>query len=161
MAYKDEYEVARLHMETGFQDKLRQEFEGDFTVNYHLAPPMLSFGKDARGRPLKRQFGQWIQTPFRILARLKFLRGTAFDVFGYTHERQVERGLIDWYEELVAELTPWISPIMIEQLEKIAAAPMDIRGYGPVKMEAVLQVQKETEELLRLLKSSTPESRAA
>ena len=62
MAYKDEYEVARLHMGTGFQDKLRQEFEGDFAIKYHLAPPILSSGKDARGRPLKRQFGQWIQT---------------------------------------------------------------------------------------------------
>jgi indolepyruvate ferredoxin oxidoreductase len=162
MAYKDEYEVARLHMETGFQEKLRQEFEGDFTVNYHLAPPMLSFGKDARGRPLKRQFGPWIQLAFRLLARLKFLRGTALDVFGYAHERRMERGLIDWYEKLVTDLTPWISPATIERLIKIAAAPMDIRGYGPVKMEAVAKVQKETEDLLRLLKSTpTPESRAA
>ncbi|MBR1153305.1 indolepyruvate ferredoxin oxidoreductase family protein [Bradyrhizobium sp. JYMT SZCCT0428] len=161
MAYKDEYEVARLHMETGFQDGLRQEFEGDFAIKYHLAPPVLSSGKDARGRPLKRQFGQWIQTPFRILARLKFLRGTALDVFGYTHERQMERGLIDWYERLVTDLTPWISPDTIERLAKIAAAPMDIRGYGPVKLEAVAKVQKETEDLLRLLKSSMSERRAA
>ncbi|MBR1147901.1 indolepyruvate ferredoxin oxidoreductase family protein [Bradyrhizobium sp. AUGA SZCCT0431] len=161
MAYKDEYEVARLHMETGFQEKLRQEFEGDFAIKYHLAPPVLSSGKDARGRPLKRQFGQWIQTPFRILARLKFLRGTALDVFGHTHERQMERGLIDWYEKLMTDLAPWISPDTIERLVKIAAAPMDIRGYGPVKTEAVAKVQKETEDLLRLLKSSTPESRAA
>ena len=101
MAYKDEYEVARLHMETGFQERLRQEFEGDFTVNYHLAPPILSSGKDARGRPLKRQFGPWIEPAFRMLARLKFLRGTPLDVFGYTSERQMERGLIDWYETLV------------------------------------------------------------
>ncbi|MGE9007604.1 indolepyruvate ferredoxin oxidoreductase family protein [Leptospira interrogans] len=161
MAYKDEYEVARLHMETGFQDKLRQEFEGDFTIKYHLAPPIMSSGKDARGRPLKLQFGQWIQTPFRILARLKFLRGTALDVFGYTHERQMERGLIDWYERLVTDLTPWISPDTIERLAKIAAAPMDIRGYGPVKLEAVAKVQKETEGLFRLLKSSISERRAA
>ncbi len=161
MAYKDEYEVARLHMETGFQDKLRQEFEGDFAIKYHLAPPILSSGKDARGRPLKRQFGQWIQPPFRLLARLKFLRGTALDVFGYTHERRMERGLIDWYEKLVTDLTPWISPDTIERLAKIAAAPMDIRGYGPVKLEAVAKVQKETEDLLRLLKSSISERRAA
>ena len=161
MAYKDEYEVARLHMETGFQDKLRQEFEGDFTVNYHLAPPILSSGKDARGRPLKRQFGAWIERAFRILARLKFLRGTALDAFGYTSERQMERGLIDWYEKLVADLMPWISPDTIERLAAIAGAAMDIRGYGPVKMQAVAKVQKETEELVRLLKSPTPASRAA
>ena len=161
MAYKDEYEVARLHMETGFQERLRQEFEGDFTVNYHLAPPLLSSGKDARGRPLKRQFGAWIELPFRILARLKFLRGTALDVFGYSSERQMERGLIDWYEKLVSDLMPWISPDTIERLATIAGSAMDIRGYGPVKMQAVAKVQKETEELARLLMSSTPESRAA
>src|ERR1700676_3497350 len=62
MAYKDEYEVARLHVETGFLDRLRQEFEGEFTIKYHLAPPFLATGNDARGRPLKRQFGQWIDT---------------------------------------------------------------------------------------------------
>jgi indolepyruvate ferredoxin oxidoreductase len=161
MAYKDEYEVARLQMETGFQEKLQQEFEGDFAIKYHLAPPILSLGKDARGRPLKRQFGSWIQPAFRILARLKFLRATSLDVFGYTSERRMERGLIDWYEKLVTDLIAWISPATIQQLEKIAAAPMDIRGYGPVKMEAVAKVQKETEELLRLLKSSISESRAA
>jgi len=161
MAYKDEYEVARLHMETGFREKLRGEFEGDFSIKYHLAPPILSFGKDARGRPLKRQFGSWIQPAFRLLARLKFLRGTRFDVFGYTHERRMERSLIDWYEKLVTDLMPWISPETIEQLAKIAAGPMDIRGYGPVKLEAVAKVQKETEDWLRLLKSSIPEKRAA
>jgi indolepyruvate ferredoxin oxidoreductase len=161
MAYKDEYEVARLHMETGFQEKLRQEFEGDFAIRYHLAPPMLSFGRDARGRPLKRQFGRWIQPAFRLLARLKFLRGTPLDAFGYTHERRMERGLIDWYEKLMTDLTPWISPDTIEHAIKIATAPMDIRGYGPLKMQAVAKVQKETEDLLRLLKSSTSERRAA
>lgn len=161
MAYKDEYEVARLHMETGFQERLRQEFEGDFTVNYHLAPPFMSSAKDARGRPLKRQFGPWIERAFRILARLKFLRGTPLDLFGYTHERQMERGLIDWYEKLMTDLMPWIAPDTIERLVKIAAAAMDIRGYGPVKMQAVTKVQKETEELVLLLKSSMPASRAA
>jgi indolepyruvate ferredoxin oxidoreductase len=161
MAYKDEYEVARLHMETGFQDRLRQEFEGDFTVKYHLAPPILSLGKDARGRPLKRQFGSWIESAFRILARLKFLRGTPLDVFGYTSERQIERGLIDWYEQLMTDLIPWISPATVERMAGIAAAPMDIRGYGPVKMQAVSKVRKEIEELVLLLKSSSPESRAA
>ena len=106
MAYKDEYEVARLHMETGFLDKLREEFEGDFTVNYHLAPPLVPSAKDARGRPLKRRFGSWIQPAFRILARLRFLRGTAFDVFGYTRERRTERELIGWYRSLVEGLLP-------------------------------------------------------
>lgn len=161
MAYKDEYEVARLHMETGFQERLRQEFEGEFTVNYHLAPPILSSAKDARGRPLKRQFGPWIERAFRILARLKFLRGTPLDVFGYASERQMERGLIDWYEKLVTDLISRISPDTIERLTAIASTAMDIRGYGPVKMQAVAKVQKETDDMVRLVKSSKPESRAA
>jgi indolepyruvate ferredoxin oxidoreductase len=141
MAYKDEYEVARLHMETGFLDRLRQEFEGDFTVKYHLAPPILSAGKDARGRPLKRQFGQWIEPVFRILARFKFLRGTAFDVFGYSKERRMERGLIDWYETLVAELLPDLDDNTAEASARIASLPMEIRGYGPVKEAAVENVK--------------------
>jgi indolepyruvate ferredoxin oxidoreductase len=148
-------------METGFQQRLRQEFEGDFTVKYHLAPPILSSGKDARGRPLKRQFGAWIEPAFRILVRLKSLRGTPLDVFGYSSERQMERSLIDWYDKLVTDLTPWISPDSIERLTAIAGTAMDIRGYGPVKLAAIAKVQKETEDLVRLLKSSMPESRAA
>jgi indolepyruvate ferredoxin oxidoreductase len=140
MAYKDEYEVARLHMETGFLERLRQEFEGDFTVNYHLAPPLLAFGNDARGRPLKRRFGQWIQPAFRMLARLKFLRGTALDIFGYGHERRMERELIGWYEALISELLPQLRIETIEPLVKIASLPMEIRGYGPVKEIAARDV---------------------
>jgi indolepyruvate ferredoxin oxidoreductase len=140
MAYKDEYEVARLHMETGFQERLRQEFEGDFTVNYHLAPPFLAFGNDARGRPLKRRFGQWIQPAFRMLAFLKFLRGTALDIFGYSHERRMERELIGWYEALILELLPQFRTETIEPLVKIASLPMEIRGYGPVKEIAARDV---------------------
>jgi indolepyruvate ferredoxin oxidoreductase len=143
MAYKDEYEVARLYMETGFLERLQAEFEGDFVVKYHLAPPILSSGKDARGRPLKRQFGPWIQPAFRLLARLKFLRGTAFDVFGYTRERRMERGLVGWYEALIAELLPRLGEETIEPIVKSAALPMQIRGYGPVKEIAVKDVQTE------------------
>jgi indolepyruvate ferredoxin oxidoreductase len=143
MAYKDEYEVARLHMETGFLDTLRQEFEGDFTVNYHLAPPFLSSARDARGRPLKRQFGPWIQPMFRVLARLKFLRGTPLDIFGYAGERRMERDLIGWYEELVTGLLTQLGPTTIDPIVKIAALPMDIRGYGPVKETAAGNVKAE------------------
>jgi indolepyruvate ferredoxin oxidoreductase len=141
MAYKDEYEVARLHMETGFLDRLKQEFEGNFAVNYHLAPPLLSSGKDARGRPLKRTFGPWIQKLFRLLARLKFLRGTALDVFGYAPDRRLERELIGWYEALITGLLPQLRADTIGSLAKIAALPMEIRGYGPVKEIAVREVK--------------------
>jgi indolepyruvate ferredoxin oxidoreductase len=141
MAYKDEYEVARLHMQTGFQDQLRREFEGDFIVKYHLAPPILPAGKDARGRPLKRQFGSWIEPVFRMLARLKVLRGTPLDPFGYARERRTERKLIAWYESLLTELLPLLHAGTVGPLAEIAALPMEIRGYGPVKEAAVEKVQ--------------------
>ncbi|MGA2291186.1 indolepyruvate ferredoxin oxidoreductase family protein [Bradyrhizobium sp.] len=141
MAYKDEYEVARLHTETGLQEKLRQEFEGDFKIKYHLAPPILPAGRDARGRPLKRSFGPWIEPAFRVLARLKSLRGTRLDIFGYAHERRMERALIPWYQALVTELMPHLRADTIPRLVEIAALPMEIRGYGPVKNAAVEKVQ--------------------
>lgn len=141
MAYKDEYEVARLHTQTGLQDKLRREFEGDFTVKYHLAPPFLAAGRDSRGRPLKRQFGAWIEPTFRMLARLKILRGTPLDPFGYTSERRMERNLIAWYEALLTELLPLLHAGTVGSLAEIASLPMEIRGYGPVKQAAVEKVK--------------------
>ena len=149
MAYKDEYEVARLHMEVGFLDELRETFEGDFKVVYHLAPPFLAAGKDARGRPLKRRFGPWIQTPMRMLARMKRLRGGVFDVFGYTAERRAERELIGWYETLLATLIDRLRGDEPLALLAIAAAPMEIRGYGPVKEEAIRKVRAEVANKLR------------
>jgi len=137
MAYKDEYEVARLHRDAAFRDRLAQEFEGDFAVKYHLAPPFLPAARDARGRPLKRQFGAWVEPAFAVLARLRFLRGTPFDVFGYTHERKAERGLIAWYGELIDQLLPQLGKQPSASLVAIASLPEDIRGYGPVKDAAI------------------------
>jgi len=147
MAYKDEYEVARLHMETGFLDELKQQFEGDFTVHYHLAPPLLPAKRDARGRPKKRSFGPWLQTPLSVLARLKVLRGTPFDIFGYTAERRHERALIGWYEAQVDRILGVLDQRPFADLVAIAKAPMDIRGYGPVKEAAIHQVQSHVEGL--------------
>jgi indolepyruvate ferredoxin oxidoreductase len=147
MAYKDEYEVARLHMETGFLDELRQQFEGDFTVHYHLAPPLLPSKLDARGRPRKRSFGPWIQTPMSVLAKLKVLRGTPFDLFGYTAERRTERALIAWYEGQLDRILQNLDPQRFADLLAIAKAPMDIRGYGPVKEAAIHQVRSNVERL--------------
>jgi indolepyruvate ferredoxin oxidoreductase len=143
MAYKDEYEVARLHMESGFLDELRREFEDGFAVNYHLAPPFLPAKRDARGRPRKRTFGQWMQVPLKALARLKGLRGTAFDVFGYTAERRTERELIAWYESLIATMIDKLNQRNFSDLLAAAQAPMDIRGYGPVKEAAIPVVKAE------------------
>lgn len=141
MSYKDEYEVARLHLDAGFRESLKESFEGDYRVVHHLAPPLLGGRKDARGRPLKRAFGPWIHAPFRLLARLKRLRGTAFDPFGYTAERRMERDLIGWYAALVEDLISQIGKTSPETLLALARAPMDIRGYGPVKEAAAAEVK--------------------
>jgi indolepyruvate ferredoxin oxidoreductase len=153
MAYKDEYEVARLHMQTGFLDDLKREFDGDFTVQYHMAPPFLASGHDARGRPRKRAFGQWIQTPLRLLARLKRLRGTAFDVFGYTAERRAERALITWYEAVIDMMLGKLDASRLPDIVAIAKAPMEIRGYGPVKDAAIDKTRAEVARLTALLAS--------
>jgi indolepyruvate ferredoxin oxidoreductase len=147
MAYKDEYEVARLHMETGFIDELREQFDGAFSVKYHLAPPFLPAVKDARGRPRKRSFGPWIRMPLKLLARLKGLRGTPFDVFGYSAERRTERDLIVWYEGQIDALLGWLDTRRLPDIVAIAAAPMEIRGYGPVKDAAISKVKAEVARL--------------
>jgi indolepyruvate ferredoxin oxidoreductase len=149
MSYKDEYEVARLHMRSSFLDELGRQFEGDFKVHYHLAPPFLATGLDARGRPRKRRFGQWLQTPLRLLARLKGLRGTRLDVFGYSHERRAERALIGWYEALIETLIARLAGEEPQALLALARAPMDIRGYGPVKAQAIETVKAEVARLSR------------
>ncbi|MCP3419755.1 indolepyruvate ferredoxin oxidoreductase family protein [Bradyrhizobium brasilense] len=154
MAYKDEYEVARLHMQSGFLDELSQEFDGDFTVQYHLAPPFLPAQRDARGRPRKRAFGQWIQTPLRLLAGLKGLRGTAFDVFGYTAERRTERELITWYEALIETMLGKLDKARLPDLVALAKAPMEIRGYGPVKDAAIEKTRAEVARLTARLASA-------
>lgn len=152
MSYKDEYEVARLHMDRSFKDELDRHFESGYTLRYHLAPPGLTSGTDSRGRPNKREFGSWIRTPFRMLARMKGLRGTPFDVFGYTAERRMERDLIGWYENVVATLINVLGTAPSEQIAEIAAAPMRIRGFGPVKEQAAASVRDEVDEMLTRLR---------
>jgi indolepyruvate ferredoxin oxidoreductase len=153
MSYKDEYEVARLHLSESFAAELEQQFEGSFKINYHLAPPLLPLGKDARGRPRKMQFGQWMRLPMRVLARLKGLRGTQLDLFGYTDERRTERALIGWYDDLIATILTRLSPDNLEQLLAIASAPMEIRGYGPVKEIAAKKVKVDVAAMLAKLDS--------
>jgi indolepyruvate ferredoxin oxidoreductase len=153
MSYKDEYEVARLHLSASFQSELEQQFDGDFKINYHLAPPLLPLGKDARGRPRKMQFGQWMRLPMRVLARLKAVRGTALDIFGYTRERRMERGLIDWYFDLIETFLAHLRADNLKQLLAIASAPMEIRGYGPVKEIAAKKVKADVAAMLAKLDS--------
>ncbi|MBN7763950.1 indolepyruvate ferredoxin oxidoreductase family protein [Nitratireductor aquibiodomus] len=143
MAYKDEYEVARLHTQTGFSTRIAEEFEGDYRIVHHLAPPFLASGTDARGRPLKREFGPWVRLPFRMLARMKRLRGTPFDPFGRTAERRMERELIGWYEAHVEKALAQLDTGNAATLAETLALPMQIRGYGPVKEEAAKRIRTE------------------
>ena len=146
MAYKDEYEVARLH--GLFKQKLSDDFEDGYTVSYHMAPPLLARKKDARGRPAKKSFGQWMETSFSALEKMKALRGTPADVFGYTHERRMERKLIKWFNGLISQCAAGYSVDNREQWLQIMKSPMDIRGYGSVKEASVRQVRSSVENLL-------------
>ena len=141
MSYKDEYEVARLHTETSFYESLKDRFGGNFTIKHHLAPPMLPTGTDARGRPYKRAFGPWIKPAFKRLANLKHLRGTKWDVFGRTAERKMERELIDNYRSLLDRLVDGLNKDTHAEAARIAGLVMEIRGFGPVKEEAVRKVR--------------------
>ncbi len=133
MAYKDEYEVARLHSDPAFLDRLSEGYEGDARLSFHLAPPFLP-GRDLRtGRPKKRAFGPWIVPVFRLLARMKRLRGTPLDLFGLTHERREERALRDGY---LAEMTALIDGLTAETLAEAtnrAQSVLQVVGFGPVK----------------------------
>jgi indolepyruvate ferredoxin oxidoreductase len=132
MAYKDEYEVARLYVESGFFDRIASQFEGDYQLKFHLAPPLLS-RRDARGHLVKRQFGPWIQSAYRVLAKAKFLRGTALDIFGYTAERRSERAAIAEFQHLARQVAEQLSPATLPTALELARLPQAVRGFGHVK----------------------------
>lgn len=148
MAYKDEYEVARLHTQTGFVAGLRARFDGPIRVVHHFAPPVLGAELDARGRPRKRTFGPWVVPALKALARMKRLRGTPFDPFGHTAERRRERERIVWYFDVVDRLLATLGAETRADCAAIAAMPLAIRGYGPVKDEAAATVRAAVEEKL-------------
>ena len=135
MAYKDEYEVARLYSDGRFQEILKQQFEGDYTLTFHLAPPILSKHNAETGMPIKRDFGPWMTVVLGWVARLKFLRGTQFDIFGRTEERRMERRLIVEYEDMVKEILSGLNADNRSLAIRLAAVPELITGYGHVKAE--------------------------
>src|SRR6202000_72721 len=137
LAYKDEYEVARLFSNGKFEQQLRDQFEGDFKFSFNLAPPIMGGGKDALGRPKKRAFGAWMLGAFRVLAKLRFLRGTALDVFARNPDRKLERDLIAGYEKDVATVLSLLSPVNLDTAVELLSLPDRIRGYGPVKEKGV------------------------
>ncbi|MGJ8618467.1 MAG: indolepyruvate ferredoxin oxidoreductase family protein [Sulfitobacter sp.] len=148
LSYKDEYEVARLLLTS--RDKARAEFDGDFKMTFHMAPPIISkMGAD--GRPVKREFGQWLESPLRIMAKFKRLRGTPFDPFGYTAERKMERALIKQYVADMNEVLPKLTDQTRDAIVALAELPLQIRGFGPVKQANEAKAAKRREELLSVI----------
>jgi indolepyruvate ferredoxin oxidoreductase len=155
LSYKDEYEVARLHTREDFLTSIRHDYGDKAKLRFHLAPPILNAGVDARGRPRKREFGAWVLPVFRALAKMRGLRGTAFDLFGKTAERRMERALIAEFELRVDELLPIVRSENIGEVSAIIGRYLDIRGYGSVKEESVREVRAAVDTAIRSLRGQT------
>ena len=149
MAYKDEYEVARLHSNGDFEKKIASMFEGDYKLNYHLAPPLIA-KKNDKGELQKQQFGPWMLTSFRLLAKLKGLRGTAFDVFGRSAERQMERELITDYTRSMEAVMQRLNAENMNTALEIARIPEQIKGFGHVKEKSVVVARLKWDGLMKL-----------
>jgi indolepyruvate ferredoxin oxidoreductase len=147
MAYKDEYEVARLYTDGRFVEQLKTQFEGDFKLKFNLAPPLFA-KKNAKGHLVKAEFGSWMWGAFKLLAKLKGLRGGAFDVFGYTEERKMERALIVEYRQMIEALLPVLSSENYASAVDLASLPEQVRGFGHVKEKAVAAFRAKKAELL-------------
>jgi indolepyruvate ferredoxin oxidoreductase len=160
LAYKDEYEVARLHARPSFRAQLEETFEPGFTLRFNLAPPLVSKIDPETGHRRKRSFGPWILPFFRMLARGKALRGTALDLFGYQAERRRERQLIRDYEADIRGLLPRLSPLNYDTAVAIASLPDQIRGYGHVKAEAMDAAAIRRDELLASFRDAIPKDGA-
>jgi len=148
MAYKDEYEVARLYRSPEFAAALKRQFEGDVTLHFHLAPPFVTKPGASGAAPRKLSFGPWMMHLFALLASLKFLRGTPLDLFGYTEERKTERHLIGDYHALIERLLAGLSTATRDTAVRLAALPEKIRGFGHVKARSLAAVELEQQNLL-------------
>lgn len=156
MAYKDEYEVARLYTDGSFQKRLSAEFAGDYRLKFHMAPPIFNRETDAEGRPKKKEFGPWMYFALSALKHFKFLRGGTLDPFGRTEERRLERKLIADYKERILEAAGRLAAENLAAAVEIASIPDEIRGYGPVKLASI----KKAEDRYAALAGSYKESAA-
>jgi indolepyruvate ferredoxin oxidoreductase len=147
MAYKDEYEVARLYTDGRFLEQLKSQFEGEVKLKFNLAPPLFA-KKDAKGHLVKAEFGPWMMSAFKLLAKLKGLRGGAFDVFGYTAERKMERALIAEYRGMIEGVLHSLDASNHATAVELASLPEQIRGFGHVKEKAVAEYRVRKAELL-------------
>ncbi|EJE53365.1 indolepyruvate ferredoxin oxidreductase, alpha/beta subunit [Acidovorax sp. CF316] len=146
MAYKDEYEVARLHSSAELRKLIESQFDGEYKIGFSLAPPLFA-RRGSDGLPRKKLYGGWMASAFEVLAKLKFLRGTLFDPFGYTHERRTERALIEEYMQGIQATIPFIAAKQKECLE-LARIPEQIRGFGHVKLQAIEEARERQRALL-------------
>lgn len=160
LAYKDEYEVARLYADPSFRENMEQTFEGDYKIAFNLAPPMLP-GEDSTGRPKKREFGPWILPVFGMLARFKSLRGTWADPFGYAADRKIERDLIALIEADLDLAESMAGKDVDPQVSRLLALPQEIRGYGPVKEKAYNEALATRDALRETIKNGNGATRAA
>ena len=160
MAYKDEYEVARLYTSGEFKRRIEQQFEGDYKIHFNLAPPLFA-KRDADGHLVKKEFGPWMFTAFKLLAKLKGLRGTAFDIFGKTEERRMERQLIADYAKQVDALLERLDGGNVALATEIASVPEHIRGYGHVKEAHLAKAKAREAELLAKWDAPVAQERSA
>jgi len=147
MAYKDEYEVARLYTDGRFEREVAERFEGDYRLHLHLAPPFWA-ARNARGELKKKSYGPWMLGLMRVLAQLKFLRGTAFDPFGRSEERRTERALPGEYLALVDELLQALTPENHALALQLAHLPGQIKGFGHVKARHLAAARERWDQLL-------------
>jgi indolepyruvate ferredoxin oxidoreductase len=161
LAYKDEYEVARLHADAGFRRKIEDMFEGDYKVAFHLSPPAFARPDPVSGEPRKMRFGPWIMPVFKVLKIFRFLRGSALDPFGYTEERRTERALIREYEQSVERLLAELKAQNHALAVQIASIPEEMRGFGYIKMRNVDAARKKRDELLARFSAAPAPARAA
>ena len=161
LAIKDEYEVARLHSSQEFQDKLNAQFDGDFKLTFHLAPPLLAKRDPNTGHLIKQEFGGWMMSAFKWVAKLKGLRGSPLDIFGYSAERKTERALIVAYEKTINELLSALTPSNHGLATDIAKIPADILGFGHVKEKNIRAAQAKEADLLQRFRSPDAPLKAA
>ncbi|MGH6954123.1 MAG: DUF6537 domain-containing protein, partial [Alphaproteobacteria bacterium] len=161
LAYKDEYEVARLYSDGRYMEQLKEQFEGDYKLRFHLAPPLFAPRDPETGQLTKRGYGAWMFTAFKALARLRVLRGTPLDPFGYSTERRRERALIRDYESAIEELIRALSHDNHALAVEIASVPERIRGYGHVKDRHLVEAERCKSELLAAFRTPKQEAAAA
>src|SRR5260370_2373269 len=154
MAYKDEYEVARLYTDATFAKKLGDKLKGEWRINSYSAPPLLARRDKTTGHLQKKEYGSWMIHAFRLLAQLKFLRGTMFDPFGYTAERKAERKLIDDYLAMIEQHIATLKAEQIPILSRLAQLPAMIRGYCNIKEQSITKALLEKARLEADLENS-------